>query len=170
MHYVPKSAKHLISKQNLDKMSKIKKLSDTEFTKLINESTSYNNFLKKIGMSHGRSSYDLIKERCEQLKIDTSHFKTSHTSVSKIPLDDILIENSTYTNNSRLATRLVNEKKLEYKCAICGNDGMWNNKPLSLQLDHINGNHKDNRIENLRFLCPNCHTQTDTYGSKCRAK
>lgn len=151
-------------------MSKIKQLSDTEFIKLINESTSYNNFLKNIGMSHGRSSYDLIKERCDKLKIDTSHFKISYTSVSKIPLDDILIENSTYTNNSRLATRLVNEKKLEYKCATCGNHGMWNNKPLSLQLDHINGNHKDNRIENLRFLCPNCHTQTDTYGSKCRAK
>lgn len=170
MHYVPKSAKHLISKQNLNKMSKIKQLSDAEFTKLIKESTSYNNFLKNIGMSHGRNSYDLIKERCEQLKIDTSHFKTSHTSVSKIPLDDILIENSAYTNNSRLAIRLVNEKKLEYKCAICRNDGTWNDKPLSLQLDHINGNHKDNRIENLRFLCPNCHTQTDTYGSKCRAK
>lgn len=151
-------------------MSKIKQLSDTEFTQLINESTSYNNFLKNIGMSHGRSSYDLIKERCDRLKLDTSHFKTSHTSVSKIPLDDMLIENSAYTNNPRLAKRLVNEKKLEYKCDICGNVGMWNNKPLSLQLDHINGNHKDNRVENLRFLCPNCHTQTDTYGSKCRAK
>lgn len=43
-------------------------------------------------------------------------------------------------------------------------------KPLTLELDHINGNHKDNRLNNLRFLCPNCHTQTATYGSKSRAK
>lgn len=145
-------------------------MSNTEFEQLIKESTSYNDFLKKLNMSHGRHSYDLIKERCIELKIDTSHFKTSHNSVSKMSLDDILVENSTYSNNSRLAQRLINENKLEYKCAMCGNTGMWNNKPLSLQLDHINGNHKDNRLENLRFLCPNCHTQTDTYGSKCRAK
>ena len=123
-------------------MSKIKQLSDTEFTQLIKESTSYNNFLKKIGMSHGRSSYDLIKERCEQLKIDTSHFKTSHTSVSKIPLDDILIENSTYTNNSRLATRLVNEKKLEYKCAICGRTEADDENLEFRFCSRCNGNHE----------------------------
>lgn len=53
---------------------------------------------------------------------------------------------------------------------MCENIGVWNGKKLSLQLDHINGDHSDNRLENLRFLCPNCHTQTETYCSKCRAK
>lgn len=70
-----------------------------------------------------------------------------------------------------LKRRLINEKKLNYKCALCGNTGGWNNKKLVLQLDHINGDHKDNRIENLRLLCPNCHSQTETFCTRqLRAK
>ena len=55
-------------------------------------------------------------------------------------------------------------------CEICGQTNLWNGKPLVLQLDHINGNHYDNRLENLRIVCPNCHTQTDTFGSKRNKK
>jgi HNH endonuclease len=51
-------------------------------------------------------------------------------------------------------------------CAICGQSSIWNNKPLVLQLDHIDGNSDNDQINNLRLICPNCHTQTDTYGSK----
>lgn len=71
-------------------------------------------------------------------------------------------------NLTRLKKRLVDENILEYKCAICGNTGTWQGKKLTLQLDHINGEHTDNRVENLRFLCPNCHSQTDTFGSRQR--
>ena len=55
---------------------------------------------------------------------------------------------------------------LEYKCSICGNNGVYMEKPLTLQLDHINGVNNDNRLENLRFLCPNCHSQTETFSGK----
>lgn len=59
----------------------------------------------------------------------------------------------------------------ENQCALYGNKGEWNNKPLTLQLDHINGNHQDYRLENLRLLCPNCHSQIETFSSRqCRAK
>jgi len=54
---------------------------------------------------------------------------------------------------------------LEYKCSICGIN-TWLNKPLTLQLDHINGDNRDNRIEILRLLCPNCHSQTDNFCGK----
>lgn len=84
----------------------------------------------------------------------------------EIPLEDVLVENSTYTTSSRLKARLLKAGRLKEECSSCGNGPEWNGKPLSLQLDHINGINNDNRIENLRILCPNCHSQTDTYSGK----
>lgn len=55
---------------------------------------------------------------------------------------------------------------LKYMCVECGNNGWWNEIKLILQIDHINGDRHDNRIKNLRILCPNCHSQTQTFGNK----
>lgn len=122
-------------------------------------SKSYNECLRKIGLSHGRSQNDLLKKRCSELKISTEHFTFSNNSSNKrYTLEEIFKENSEYTNMTRIKSKILDNEILTYECAICGNKGEWQNKPLTLQLDHKNGNHKDNRIENLRFLCPNCHT------------
>lgn len=83
----------------------------------------------------------------------------------KYKLEEVLIENSPVTRRV-LITYLAKYNVLDYKCAICGNIGEWNGVSLTLQIDHINGIRNDNRKENLRWLCPNCHSQTDTYCGK----
>jgi 5-methylcytosine-specific restriction endonuclease McrA len=85
---------------------------------------------------------------------------------NKRELEEILVENSTYTNRTALKTRLLKEGLITYECAICKNKGEWNGNPLTLQLDHINGINNDHRLENLRFLCPNCHSQTNTFSGR----
>ena len=115
-----------------------------------------------------------IKKYIKKYSIDISHFETlveqnNRTGFKPVKkkLQDILIENSSFSR-TQLKDRLIKEGLLEYKCVgkDCGNIGEWKGKKLSLQLDHINGIYNDNRIENLRFLCPNCHSQTETYANK----
>lgn len=90
------------------------------------------------------------------------------TSKNKtLSLSEILVENSTYTNIRLLKKKLLESKLLQYRCynTNCGISS-WLDKNLSLQIDHINGHNNDHRLENLRLLCPNCHSQTDTYCGK----
>lgn len=73
--------------------------------------------------------------------------------------------------NSKAVTSVVRNyilvlNLLEYKCSFCNNNGVWFNKKLTLELDHIDGDKTNNLLENLRFLCPNCHSQTKTYKGK----
>jgi len=86
----------------------------------------------------------------------------------KIPMVEILVENSTYDSNTKLKKRLVVEGFLKYKCynekcVLHTHEVLWCGDTIVLHLDHINGVRTDNRIKNLRFLCPNCHSQTKTY-------
>jgi 5-methylcytosine-specific restriction endonuclease McrA len=77
------------------------------------------------------------------------------------PNEEIFTEES-YYSNELVKQRIVKDNLIEYKCKNCGIDS-WLGETIVLDLDHINGNNRDNRLENLRFLCPNCHSQTDTY-------
>ena len=83
----------------------------------------------------------------------------------RIETKDILVENSTYKDATKLKKRLIKEGIKEYKCEKCGITE-WQGEPISLQIHHINGIHNDNRLENIQILCPNCHSQTDTYSGK----
>jgi len=125
-----------------------------------------------LSLSEGGSNIKWLDAKIEKLKIDTSHWLgqghlkgKTHNWSRRIPTEDILVENSSYVNSTNLKMRLLKEGLLKYKCSECGIDE-WNDKPLSLQLEHKNGIHTDNRIENLCLLCPNCHSQTPTYCGK----
>lgn len=81
-----------------------------------------------------------------------------------------MVEDSSYQNTTKLKERIIAANIIPYECAICGNKGEWQGQKLVLQLDHINGKHFDHRKENLRFLCPNCHSQTHTFSGRNKKK
>ena len=89
------------------------------------------------------------------------------TLKSKVPLEDIITNKVTFSTG-QLKKRLLYENILDYKCVKCGNRGEWGGEVLILELDHINGDNNDNRLKNLRMLCPNCHSQTPTFRNKKR--
>ena len=84
-------------------------------------------------------------------------------SKKKYDIQDILQNRYNNYPTNRLKNKLISEGLLKPECAWCGITDTWNGKPITLQLDHINGINNDHRIENLRILCPNCHSQTETW-------
>lgn len=137
----------------------------------IKKNTTIKDCLIHLGLRPAGGNYKTFHNACERhgLKVPEENFdaKTLAARLKNTrPLKEILVKNSTYTNRVKLRERLVRAELLENKCAPCGLPPEWNGKPLTLQLDHINGVGDDHRIENLRILCPNCHTQTDSFAGR----
>ena len=150
--------------------NKIYKLSDEQFVELLKKSSTISEVLFKLGYTTKGNSwgYSQIKRRMTDLNLDYSIFKgksyLANKKSDKISEQDILRENCKH-QRTILRRYIIKNNLIPYKCAICGCTE-WQGKTLSLELDHINGINNDNRLENLRFLCPNCHSQTSTYGSR----
>lgn len=142
---------------------------DEQFFEAVRSSVSIAETLRKIGIVPCGGNYCLANLRIKKMNIDTSHFVgqghlkgKTHGWSKKIDLKDILVEDSKYSNTVTLKRRLIKEGLLENKCYECGITE-WRGTPISLELEHINGNRFDNRIANLCILCPNCHSQTKTF-------
>lgn len=150
--------------------SRVSTCTDEEFAKIVSESYTYKEVLEKLGYHHSGGAYITLRKRIKALNLSTEHMtptKRYGRAQNKIPDEDIFVKGSTYC---KVRDRVLQNNMLPYVCAICGQEPMWKGKPLTLTLDHINGDHYDNRIENLRFVCPNCDTQLDTYGAKNKKK
>lgn len=135
----------------------------------VKQSFSASQVFKMLGLKASGANYAGFRSACQELQLDTSHFdprKNNKPPTGKtFPLSELLVNGRAYENTHRLKLRIIKEGLLPPVCSICGIDS-WNEKPLSLQLDHIDGDRLNNFIENLRLLCPNCHSQTDTYCGK----
>lgn len=139
---------------------------------IVKSSNSLSEVLKKLGLSTGNGNYRTIKEYIRIYNINTAHFNKINGSYeylsnfNKRSISEILTIDSTYLNTNHLKKRLYDEGLKERKCEKCGQDENWHGKHISLILDHINGINTDNRLENLRIVCPNCNATLPTHCGK----
>lgn len=145
---------------------------------LCNESYSLAEVLRKANRKPTGGNYEILKMKIRDYNIDISHFTGKLWNKGKCKEDDDrIVSNEQYqiddifTKNSKVTRKVIRgyilrNHLIEYQCAFCGNEGEWMGKPIALELDHIDGDNTNNELDNLRFLCPNCHATTSTYRGK----
>lgn len=143
---------------------------DLELEAIVKRCKSFAAVMRELGLDVNGGEYQTIKNRIQHSGIDTSHFTKQHSfsTVAKKP-EEVLVVREKGRAGARSLRYAMFAMGIPNRCAICGMAPIWQNRELVLQVDHIDGNYLDCRIENLRFLCPNCHTQTETYGRAKRS-
>ncbi|MFD3545919.1 HNH endonuclease [Streptomyces sp. NPDC058655] len=150
-------------------------VADEALRSAVAEATGYADVMRTLGLQVTDTNHRRVRRQAARLGLDTSHFVRRAWGTVAAPrprrpsAPDTLVvrpEGSPRTNRARLH-RALQETGRPYGCVMCANPGEWLGQPITLQIDHINGDWLDNRPENLRYVCPNCHALTDTW---CRGR
>lgn len=142
------------------------KISNEDFELLVKESFSIKEVATKCGYSNiSGASSNIVKKRIQEQGIDISHFQRPERIIRND--EEIFVEDSP-VNQATLRRRYFLGEYTPYICSICGQEPLWQGKELTLILDHINGHNHDDRLENLRWVCPNCNQQLDTFSGRNR--
>jgi hypothetical protein len=145
-------------------------------TEIIEKSNNKTQVLEYLGYPNNGGNYNTLTSFIRSNDIDISHFtpkrsyKNSNNYVSYPNIEDVLIENSPYKSTNHLKNRLYKESLKTPVCELCGQNEEWRGNKMSLILDHINGINNDNRIGNLRIVCPNCNATLSTHCKGGRIK
>lgn len=163
-------------------MSNLQPYTKEWLEELCKDSYSYAEVLKKAGRKQAGGNQTVLKKKIEEFNIDISHFtgqawskgKTAQTDerIAQLAIsqeirsfEEVFCENSQVTQHC-LRGYIERHQTIHYKCSVCGCDGKWQNGIIKLEIHHINGINNDNRIENLTYLCPNCHALIENYRGK----
>jgi len=147
------------------------RFTESEFRAAVASSYSWAEALRSLGYRSAGGNWKTLKKYAELWGVSTKHFEPlgrrglsglARHWRAKIPLDEILVVNSTYSRN-HLKNRLLAEGIKAPECEMCGQDDEWRGRRMALILDHINGVPDDHRLENLRILCPNCAATLKTH-------
>jgi len=150
-------------------------VSDEAFKEAVSKSKSYSEVCRTLGIPDKGGNLRVARNRIERLGLDISHFTGQlwskglhagdHPSIKARDIYDYLVLDGPRIHTNTLKHKLYRAGLKHPVCECCG-ISEWNGKPITCQLHHINGNWRDNRLENLQILCPNCHSQTDNYSGK----
>lgn len=147
-----------------------------ELKELVKNSNTIGSILKAFGMQNQGGNYKTLKRRLDEENIDYSHIKSGFGAnkgrkfdIKPLDFEELFIENSPHSRGT-VKKYIIKNNLIPYKCSCCSFEGKWQGKDLVLILDHINGINNDHRLENLRFLCPNCNSQQNTFAGRNRQK